>query len=251
MNRVTKFFTRTFAGGRNVMLATGAGSTPPAPNMHWIFSTAISTAEIRQIQPDLERPMSRPPRLAFMGRLAPEKGLPYLIQALAHLRAGGLNPLPVVELVGDGPLRRKLEEQVNQLGLQSNVHFIGALSRHEMLERLCGMDLAVLPSLTESFMKARLDAMLCGLPVITTGVGFGRELVGSDGCRGWIVPVGDSRALADTLATAINGQQDWAGLRKRSREFAETYTVEAWAQHIAEICERQWHLPLDGGKLSE
>ena len=61
------------------------------------------------------------------------------------------------------------------------------------------MDVCVLPSLTESFCKARLDAFLCGVPVITTAVGFGREIIGEDGERGWIVTSSDAQALAAVL----------------------------------------------------
>ena len=250
MNDVTKAFARRFAGGKNVMLATGAGEQPPAPNMHWIFTTAISDHEVKAIEPVVERGLSDPARLAYVGRLSPEKGLIYLIEALARMKKEGFTPLPSVELIGDGPQRPELEELARQRGVGDDFIFVGQLNRATLMQYLQTVDLCVLPSLTESFCKARLDAMLCGLPVITTAVGFGREITGADGERGWIVEAGDAQALADTLKTVLTAPQDWPAVRRRCRAFVEHYTLESWAQEIGQICAQQWKVSFKGGKLT-
>lgn len=251
MNRVIRGAMRAFAGGRNVMLATGAAQGGPARGVHWLFATAIGRDEILTVHPDLHRPPSRPLRLVYAGRLSPEKGVEVLIEALARLRpreAGGEWPAHLT-VVGDGGQRESLEAGVAKLGCGAAVRFVGQKGRAALLAELSRADVCVLPSLSESFCKARLDAMLCGAPVLTTEVGFGRELVGEDGDRGWIVPSGDPEALASAIACVASEARDWPELRRRCRAFAEAFTLERWAGRIGEICATQWRLQLTNGRL--
>ena len=64
-----------------------------------------------------------------------------------------------------------------------------------------------------------------------------------------MVRSGSPESLASSLQTVLATHQDWPALRARCRAFVETYTLEAWAQQIGQICARQWRLSLDGGKL--
>jgi glycosyltransferase involved in cell wall biosynthesis len=253
MNRVTKILMQRLAGGHNVMLATGAGDERPARNMHWLFATAISREEVESVHPVLDRDASRPLQVAYVGRLSPEKGVRYLVEAMARIEAdrrSTASPPPVMlTLVGDGPERALLETLVRQRGCGDVVTFAGQLSRGPLLVALQQMDVCVLPSLTESFCKARLDAMLCGVPVLTTPVGFGAEIVGADGERGWIVPTADAGALAESLTRIGAEPRDWWALRRRCRAYVEARTLEAWVGRIGEICSTQWNVPLVGGKL--
>jgi glycosyltransferase involved in cell wall biosynthesis len=251
MNRLTKRLMEQLAGGNNVMLATGTGAAHPGRNMHWLFATAISRAELEAVRPDLARDVHRPLRAAYVGRLSPEKGVRFLIDAVARLGTdgnGGEPPLTLT-LIGDGPQRAEIEALVNRSGCRPIVRFAGQQDRGELLARLQQTDVCVLPSLTESFCKARLDAMLCGVPVVTTPVGFGEEIVGAGGERGWIVPAADPAALASTLTRIARDPIDWVALRHRCRAYVEGRTLEAWAQRIGEICSAQWQMPLVGGRL--
>jgi len=251
MNRVTREWIRRCAGGRNIMLATGAGATPPAPNMRWIFATATSRSEVGAVRPDLSRDVGDPLALTFVGRLTAVKGVKYLIEALGLLRADGTlaGRLPRLTIVGDGPERDALADLAERTGCRQLVRFAGQLNRTEVMEELLRTDVCVLPSLSESFCKARLEAMLCGVPVISTPVGFGVEIIGKDQERGWIVPAGDSAALAETLRHVLTSPVDWPALRQRCRAYAEWLTLETWASDIGRICAEQWRLPLVDGKL--
>jgi glycosyltransferase involved in cell wall biosynthesis len=249
MNRLTKTLMRTLAGGSNVMLATGAGDREPSHNVHWLFATAISRAEVDACRPRLDREPGRPLLFAYVGRLSPEKGVRFLVEAFGALcRRGEGAPDARLILIGDGPERRELEILVERLECRDAVTFEGQLGRHALLEALQRVDVCVLPSLTESFCKARLDAMLCGVPVITTPVGFGREIVG-DGERGWIVPAANSDALTQLIERILDQPPDWPALRRRCRAYVESRTLEVWASRIAEICSAQWNLRLVEGKL--
>ncbi|HEX5436204.1 MAG TPA: glycosyltransferase [Gemmatimonadaceae bacterium] len=250
MYRATRASMRRIAGGRNLMMATGLGDAPPAPRMHWIFATAISAHDVQSIRPCLDRPLGHPPRLVYVGRLAPVKGLSHLVDAMGLLqRAGDDREQPVLTIIGDGPLREQLAALAHHRGCADRVCFTGQLDRRRVAEQLSQMDLCILPSLSESFCKARLDAMLCGVPVMTTAVGFGREIVGEDGERGWIVPAGSSAALADALHQAFSRRECWPALRHRCRAYAEGCTLDGWADAIARLCEQQWHLSRVNGRL--
>jgi glycosyltransferase involved in cell wall biosynthesis len=248
-NRATRWLMRRFAGGRNVMLATGDGATPPARGMSWIFATALSRAELEQIHPRLDRGLASPPRLIYAGRLASVKGVADLVRAVSQLAHDGFAPIPVLTLAGDGPQRAELEALVTNLDCTRIVQFVGQLDRYELLRRLLESDVCVLPSLSESFCKARLDALLCGVPVMTTEVGFGRRIVGMDGERGWLVPPGDVQALAAALRNVLRQSIDWPALRTRCRAYVESRTLDAWARAIGEQCAQQWRVGFVNGRL--
>ena len=200
MNRVTRGVMRRMAGGRNVMLATGAEEDGvPAPGMHWLFATAIASAEVDQVQPDLGREPSAPLRLIYPGRLSSEKGVEDLVEAMGVLKRERPSCDITLTIAGEGPRHDWMKSRLRELGCQDAVYFAGLLDRKGLMSELMRSDVCVLPSLTESFCKARLDAMLCGVPVLTTDVGFGRTLVG-DGERGWIVPIGDPGAIAGAVS---------------------------------------------------
>ena len=91
--------------------------------------------------------------------------------------------------------------------------------------------------------------MFCGVPVITSDVGFGRETVGSEGERGWVVPAGDLVALIAALRRVLTESVDWPLLRLRCRTYAEGQTLEVWARRIAEVCSRQWNLSIEEGMV--
>ena len=251
MNRVTRTLMRFFAGGRNVMLSTGDYSQPPAPNMQWIFVTAISRAELTQIHPLIERGLSSPPQLAYIGRLSSEKGVHILIRAVSQLQSEGFQPMPTIALVGDGPQRSDLENMVRNLNVKPCFIFMGQLDRHELSDVLDRVDLCVLPSLTESYGKARLESLMHGLPVITTNVGSAHSIIGNDGERGWIVPPGDVLALAAVLRRVLSEPIDWFILRKRCRAYVEGQTLEEWANRIGQICTEQWEIKMERNKIND
>jgi glycosyltransferase involved in cell wall biosynthesis len=152
-------------------------------------------------------------------------------------------------IIGDGPQREELTRLAEDERCTDWVKFTGQLSRSDLIDRLLETDVCVLPSLTESYCKARLDAMLCGVPVVTTEVGFGRQIIGRDGERGWLVSTGNAMSLAQVLYRILTEPRDWSSLRKRCREYAERFTLEGWVQEIGRICARNWNIQFENGKL--
>jgi glycosyltransferase involved in cell wall biosynthesis len=248
-NRVTRGLMRAFAGGRNVMLATGEAPSIPARNVHWIFATGLSREELSRRRPDLSRGLARPARLAYVGRLSPEKGLDLLVEAVATLEREGFSPLPRITLIGEGPERERLAELVRSRGYAGTIGFAGQLDRDALAGALADVDFCVHPSLTEGYSKAWLDAFSQGLPVLATVAGAARAVIGERGERGWLVPAGDPRALADALRRVLTEERDWPALRRRCREFAEARTLESWSSEIGRRCAAQWNVPFSAGKL--
>ena len=249
VSRFTKACMRRFAGGRNVMLATGSGVEEPAPGVVWIFSTALSAAELKRLNPILDRGLAQPPRLVYVGRLSEEKGVATLLRALGVLARTGFAPLPRLTLAGEGSQRAELEALARELGVAELVTFAGQLGRDRLSTELARADVCVQPSLTEGFSKAWLDAMAHGLPVLASDVGAAREVIGSNEERGWIVPPGDVDALVATLQRILTGHVDWSALRTRCRRYVEGRTLEAWAEEIAARCVSQWNWALENGRL--
>ena len=112
-------------------------------------------------------------QICCVGRLAEEKGVRYLIKAMKGVKEEweGIK----LFIVGDGPLRRSLEEFSQQLGLMNDVVFVGHAD--SVLSYYQEADLFVLPSLAEGLPLSLLEALSCGLPVIATAAGGSKEIV--------------------------------------------------------------------------
>jgi glycosyltransferase involved in cell wall biosynthesis len=125
------------------------------------------------------------------GRLAPEKNYGMLLAAVADSRASGV-PVHVV-LFGEGDDRRELERLTANLGIQASVSFVGW--RTDLHRVLPALDVFALTSLSEGLPLAVLEAMACGLPIISTAVGDIPVVVEHERA-GYLVPSGDVGALA-------------------------------------------------------
>jgi glycosyltransferase involved in cell wall biosynthesis len=128
------------------------------------------------------------------GRLVPVKGYPYLIEAVAKLRARG--SAVVLLIAGDGPDRALLQAQAERLGAADCVRFLGW--RADVSSLLAGADAFALATLGEGFGLAILEAMAQRLPVVATRVVAVPEIV-QDGETGLLVPPRDPAALAEAL----------------------------------------------------
>ncbi len=161
-------------------------------------------------------------RIGTLARLHPVKGLDTFLEAVALLRRDGVEV--EAQIVGDGPERAALERQAASLGLAGRAHFTG--HREDVEAVLAGLDLFVLPSHSEAFPNALLEAMASALPVVATEVGGVPDIV-EDGLTGVLVPPG----RPDLMAAAIGGfvfQPDRAramGLRARAQTM-QRYSFE-------------------------
>lgn len=117
-------------------------------------------------------------------------------------------------LVGEGPERLFVRQLVKELGLSEHVHFLG---EQDYLENLLScVDLLLLPSEQESFGLVALEAMSCGVPVVGTAVGGLPEVV-TDGESGFLVPVGEVRAMADAAIGLLSNPEKHARFAAAAR----------------------------------
>jgi rhamnosyl/mannosyltransferase len=139
------------------------------------------------------------PRIVLaVGRQVYYKGFEYLIRAMSNVDATLL-------LVGDGPLRRPLESEVVNLGIQDRVAFLGELQNETMAPYYRASDVFVLPSVarSEAFGIVQIEAMASGRPVVNTGIDSGVPAVSVDGITGITVPPANSEALAAAISRLL------------------------------------------------
>lgn len=135
----------------------------------------------------------------YLGRLAEQKGLEYLVRAVPLL--GQDRPRVRVLLAGDGPLHDHLNALATDLGVGNEVRFLGF--RSDVGDLLAAADIVVLPSLWEGLSVSLLEAMAAGRPVVTTTIGSNREVT-RDGAVASLVPPKDPVALAAAIRELVN-----------------------------------------------
>lgn len=167
-------------------------------------------------------------------RLAPIKGLTYLLRALAVL----LKRIPDVrlEIAGAGPQQQALADEARALGLRESVTFLGW--QPDLSSVLRKWDIFVQPSLDEGFAITTLEAMASGLPVVASAVGGLQELV-VDGATGYLVPPRDPDVLAQRLATLLlaPGLRRTMGAAGHARA-GQNFSVDRMVSAVSDIYDR-------------
>jgi len=150
-----------------------------------------------------------------VSNLRPEKGLDHLVQAVGLVRDSGRTVRLVIH--GEGPLRRDLEVLVAGLQLEAWVSLPGSTREPETALR--GLDVFVLPSLSEACSNGLMEAMATALPVIATSVGGNPGLVQHE-ATGLLAPAGDPGALAHAIVRLAENPTMAAELGERARTHA-------------------------------
>ncbi len=176
------------------------------------------------------------PRLLYVGRLAPIKGLTTLLDGMARLRAAGSRAhLCIVGGDTDEPLNGhegELRARLADLGLQNTVTFVGAQPQERLRAWYVAADATVLPSYYESFGMVALEAMACASPVVASRVG-GLQTTVRDRITGVLVPDHDPVSLAD----ALDGVLGDADLRRRlGREGVRWAAQHQWPCVAEAVC---------------
>lgn len=160
--------------------------------------------------------------LGCVSRLHPQKGLFYLISAFSDLIKK--KPDSQLWILGDGPLRKELENKVKKLGIEKNVNFWGDSSNVQ--EFLCAIDVFVHPSLFEGMPNAVLEAMGAGKPVIASAVDGVNEVI-IDGESGFLVEPKDINGLAIKMLEVLQTPGKWKEIGNQAREYVKTnHSVE-------------------------
>lgn len=152
-------------------------------------------------------------RLLSVGNLVELKGHDLVIRSLLHLPETFH-----LSIVGDGPMRSQLRRLSKEIGVESRVHFLGRLSRGDLIKEYNAADLLVLASSREGMANVLLESIACGTPVVATDVGGNKEVVNEN--------VGElvSRRDPDNLATSIQRQISRQLVRANIRRYAESFS---------------------------
>ena len=182
------------------------------------------------VDPDLyrkEQPSARHKEtfaIGYLGRLVEEKGVQVLLRAVAQLQGAW-----VLRIIGDGPYRPRLRSLAAEFRIDDRVLFEPRIPSGEIPDRLNGLDVLVLPSLTrrnwkEQFGRVLIEGMACQVPVVGSSSGEIPNLIAD---AGLVFPEGDEQALRDALVQLMRepGLRSELGQRGRARVL-EHYTQE-------------------------
>jgi glycosyltransferase involved in cell wall biosynthesis len=169
------------------------------------------------------------PVLLFVGRVAHEKNIGFLIHVLEAVRKDVADVLFVI--AGEGPARQSLKQEVTRLGLDGSVRFIGYLDRHKELNSCyCAADLFIFSSRTETQGLVLLEAMAQGVPVVSTAE-LGTRDVLREGL-GVHIAQEDVADFAGKVITLLNDAPMRQELGDAGREYAQTWSASRQAQRM-------------------
>lgn len=228
------------ASARNVVLATGGSDSPPSDrNAHvrWIFSTSLTAAELGAYRVERVRRPGEPPRLVIAARQERTKGTGVIIAALPIIarRFPGVR----LDVLGDGGALEEFRAQARALGVEQQVRFHGHVNHQFVMDALREADIFCLPSASEGFPKAVLEAMASGLPVVTTPVSVLGSLVGGTGA-GTLISAPDPDELARAVLNCLEDAQSYATMSRRAVEAAASYSLESWRETIGGMLADGW-----------
>ena len=215
-------------------LPRGAGSLIEIPHGVDQRLYEIGDAHRADILEERRKRFGNSPVIGFVGRFVRYKGLPILVQSLLHL-----DNVHVL-LIGDGPLRGLIMEQVRAANLTDRVHFLGEVNDTEKVRQLAMMDLLVLPSVdtTEAFGVSQIEAQLMGLPVVASRLPTGITDVTIDNVTGLLVPPGDPVALAHAISRLIGDRALAHRLGLAGRKHAlERFTLDTFRKSFGNLFE--------------
>ena len=206
--------------------------------------TVSMGVDLREFSPSLQGPdnlrksLGCEPHHLVVGtvaRLVPDKGLECFLRMAALIRAKRSDVRFVV--VGDGPLRRSLEQLADSLGLQDSVVFTG--HRTDVPALMQAMDLFVLPTRREGFGVVFAEAMAMGKATVGSRIGPVAEVV-EEGITGYLVPPDSPEEFSARALELLNDDDKrrafgWAGRRRVEARFSEAQMCEMIEQHYQRL----------------
>ena len=156
------------------------------------------------------------PVIGTIGRMVWQKGFEYLVECIPEIVRTYLDTK--ILIVGDGPLRERLEALSKELGVRDNVIFTGF--RSDIKELLSAVDLLVIPSLLEGFPMVTLETMAMAKPIIATNIDGITEQI-TDGVDGILVPPKNPSALAKAVIRVLNDKETARNMGLAARKKVE------------------------------
>ncbi len=221
------------------MLATGGDSAQPSsrnPNVHWIFSTSLTEKELNTLQKIRTLPLREKVRLVIVGRQEFGKGTDVLINSLPLIKKDF--PQVSLEVIGDGAALSNFKALSVSMGLNAHVKFHGYVSHDEVTRLLHDCDLFCFPTASEGFPKVVLEALACGLPVITTRVSVLPNLIGT-GC-GMLIDEITPVEIAEAVRQCLSDSERYNAMSAQAVKTANQYSLERWRDTIGAFLHTSW-----------
>jgi glycosyltransferase involved in cell wall biosynthesis len=172
------------------------------------------------------------PVAVHVGRIAREKNLGFLLEAVARARREIPDLLLVV--AGEGPAKAELRRRAAALGLADHVLWLGYLDRRtELADVYCGGDLFAFTSLTETQGLVLLEAMSLGVPVVALAERGTRDLLGAG--RGAVAPPADPESFAVAMVGLLRDPERRAQLAAEARALAGEWSAARFAGQLAAL----------------
>jgi glycosyltransferase involved in cell wall biosynthesis len=196
------------------------------PSAH-VIPNPYDSRLFREITPSASRSRD----LIFVGRLVSEKGVDVLLQGLRFLADSGLHP--TLTIVGKGDERAKLESLTGELGLSSQVSFLGARTGESLVREMNEHRIMVVPSrYDEPFGVVALEGIACGCALVGSE---GGGLPAAIGPCGRTFPNGDARALATVLGQLLSGNDRCLELTRNAPRHLAKFGPSAIADAYLEV----------------
>lgn len=170
-------------------------------------------------------------QLITTGRLIPEKHFDMLIQAIANISTPKLQ----LYIIGNGSEKQKLQKLVEKLQVKDQIQLLGHKSKQEIVTLLQQSDIFVLPSQSETFGVAYIEALACGLPIIATDCGGPRDIVTQK--NGLLIPVNDQQALEQAIVQMTHNFNLY-DKQSIAQDCQKRFAADNIAKHIAQILEQ-------------
>lgn len=170
-------------------------------------------------------------QLITTGRLIPEKHFDMLIQSIANISTPKLQ----LYIIGNGSEKQKLQKLVEKLQVKDQIQLLGHKSKQEIVTLLQQSDIFVLPSQSETFGVAYIEALACGLPIIATDCGGPRDIVTQK--NGLLIPVNDQQALEQAIVQ-MSHNFNLYDKQSIAQDCQKRFAADNIAKHIAQILEQ-------------
>jgi glycosyltransferase involved in cell wall biosynthesis len=226
-----------------------ADRDPSRPHLEPFFSPSYSAADMDRARSGADRKVARigdpsvrgPWRLVTVGRLTENKNQQTIVRAMPGIVDAGVDA--VLDVYGDGPLRPRLEQMAEELGVAERVTFHGSVDHGAVMAAFASADLNLLSTRQEGFGKVLLEGMVhATVPVFGESPVAGE--ISGDGSRGVVFPADDPDRLADAVVALVADRPRWVSMAQDARRYAASVTLEAFQDRVREMLERQWGVTL-------
>jgi glycosyltransferase involved in cell wall biosynthesis len=198
-----------------------------------LYNPVVNEDLVIQSQASLDHPWFRensPPVFLAVGRLNPEKDFPNLLRAFAQVRQQKSARLIIL---GEGQERQKLEKIIDSLGLGDDVLMPGFVKNpYAYMKRASCL---VLSSKTEGLPTVLIEAMACGCPVVSTDCPSGPDEILDNGAYGLLVPIENSKALAEAMLKTLETPSNREKLIQRANEYSTEKVVDTYLSLLNSI----------------